>query len=102
MLIRDCYEQYEDTYMKPVIVPDTEYVAGYVMDMEKFVEYGYDPDTAPYEYYESFFIVDFIPTSENLSKWVYELTTPKMAKLGVKVGEVEWWETPKSCSRYSG
>jgi 6-pyruvoyltetrahydropterin/6-carboxytetrahydropterin synthase len=58
------------------------------------------PGTPEFEYYESFFIVDFIPTSENLSKWVFDLVEPKMARIGVKVGEVEWWETPKSCSRY--
>ena len=82
----------------PVEVPGTDYVAGHVVDSGPHM----DPSSPDWEYLESFFIVDFIPTSENLSKWVYDLTTPKMAKLGVKVGEVEWWETPKSCSRYSG
>lgn len=81
----------------PVLVAGTDYVAGHVLGLE-------DVSTSEHklEYFESFFVVDFIPTSENLSKWVYDLATPKMAKLGVKVGEVEWWETPKSCSRYTG
>ena len=81
-----------------VIVPGTDHVAGQVITPCK----GLAKDDPRYEYIESFFVVDFIPTSENLSKWVYDLATPKMAKLGVKVAEVEWWETPKSCSRYSG
>jgi 6-pyruvoyltetrahydropterin/6-carboxytetrahydropterin synthase len=81
-----------------VLVPNTDHVAGSVIDMERLRTHS----SAEREYFESFFIVDFIPTSEGLSKWVYDLTTPKMASLGVKVGEVEWWETPKSCSRYSG
>ena len=85
----------------PVYVPDTEHVAGHLIDMNEALR-GFAPDSPEYEYLESFFVVDFIPTSENLSKWVYDLATPKMARIGVKVGEVEWWETPKSCSRYSG
>lgn len=87
--------------LKPVFVPDTDHIAGHVIDMDEELR-GFTPDHPEYEYLESFFVVDFIPTSENLSKWAYELATVKMAKLGVKVGEVEWWETPKSCSRYSG
>ncbi len=87
-----------NTTMAAVKVPGTDHVAGWIIDQGPHA----DPSTPEFEYLESFFIVDFIPTSENLSKWVYELTTPKMAKLGVKVGEVEWWETPKSCSRYTG
>ena len=81
----------------PVFVPDTSHIAGYVLNLD-----GVNTSEHKFEYFESFFVVDFIPTSENLSKWVYDLATPKMARIGVKVGEVEWWETPKSCSRYSG
>jgi len=85
-----------------VCVPETDHIAGHVVDIDKVWTAGDLAEDSPtYEYYESFFIVDFIPTSENLSKWVYDLTTPKMERIGVKVGEVEWWETPKSCARYS-
>jgi len=84
--------------LTPVFVPETDHCAGYLINME---ETGIPVGTPEYEYYESFFVVDFIPTSENLSKWVYDLVTPKMARIGVKVGEVEWWETKKSCARYS-
>jgi 6-pyruvoyltetrahydropterin/6-carboxytetrahydropterin synthase len=88
--------------LQGVYVPETDHIAGYVLDIEKMHMAGdIFSATSQYEYFESFFIVDFIPTSENLSKWVYDLVTPKMAKLDVTVGEVEWWETPKSCSRYS-
>lgn len=90
---------FDDAPLLPAIVPETDHVAGYVLDV---LMTGAMPGTPEYEYYESFFIVDFIPTSENLSKWVYDLVTPKMARLGVKVGEVEWWETKKSCARYTG
>ena len=80
-----------------VVVPGTKHTAGQIVDIVPWLR---ETASEEREYYESFFIVDFIPTSENLSKWVYDLATPKMAKLGVKVAEVEWWETPKSCSRY--
>ena len=45
-------------------------------------------------------IVDFVPTSENLSSWMAELVEIKMKKLGVTVQRVEWYETPKSRSVY--
>lgn len=85
---------------RPLYVPDTNHMAGQVLTVSNAKLGQGSKDESLYEYYESFFIVDFIPTSENLSKWVYDLVEPKMARIGVKVGEVEWWETPKSCSRY--
>ena len=86
--------------LKPVFVAGTDHIAGHVVNMDKAFR---DLPVADQEneYLESFFVVDFIPTSENLSKWAFELATAKMQKLGIKVSEVEWWETPKSCSRYS-
>ena len=87
-----------DAILEEIFVPNTDHRAGWIIDMEKLSS----SNPVKREYFESFFIVDFIPTSENLSKWVYDLATPKMAILDVEVGEVEWWETPKSCSRYSG
>lgn len=52
------------------------------------------------EYQESFYVVDFVPTSENLARWMFDLVQEKMAPLGVKVVKVEWFETPKSRSVY--
>ena len=54
------------------------------------------------EFYEGFFIVDFLPTSENLSKYLYDVAHAKMSKIDVKVARVDWFETPKSRSSYSG
>jgi len=51
-----------------------------------------------FELYESFVIVDFVPTSENLSRWLLEIVQEKMKKLGVKTKSVEFFETPKSKS----
>ena len=85
-------------YLEEVFVPNTAHVAGWKLDTSRMPIHT----ESDFDYYESWFVVNFIPTSENLSKWAYDLASAKMANMGVKVGEVEWWETPKSCSRYSG
>ena len=50
------------------------------------------------EMYEGYIIVDFVPTSENISTWLMQIIQKKMEKLGVKVSHVEFLETPKSRS----
>lgn len=50
--------------------------------------------------FEGFMVVDFVPTSENLSKWMADLVEVKMKKLGVTIHHIDWWETPKSRSVY--
>jgi len=51
------------------------------------------------EMYEGYILLDFVPTSENLSAWFLKITSKKMKKLGIKVSSVEFAETPKSISR---
>jgi len=79
-----------------VCVPDTDYVAGWYIDPAEYQ----DSAESECEYYEGFFIVNFVPTSENLSKWMADLVEEKMQHLGVKVHHIDWWETPKSRSVY--
>ncbi len=55
-----------------------------------------DSPQALIEKYEGFVFVDFIPTSENLTAWIFEIVSKRMAPLGVEVSSVEFWETPKS------
>ena len=50
------------------------------------------------EMYEGFIIVDFVPTSENLSAWLLKIVQKKMARIGIKVSHLEYFETPKSRS----
>lgn len=77
----------------PICVPETTHIAGYNIDCTNL--------TGPQlEYYEGFFIVDFIPTSENLSKWLFDCVDAKMQRLGINVEQVDWFETPKSRSSY--
>ena len=79
--------------LTPVCVPDTDYVAGWHLDLT-----GLEENTPEYEYYEGFMVVDFVPTSEHLSRWMANLVEVKMKKLGVTVHHIDWWETPKSRS----
>lgn len=51
-----------------------------------------------FEMYEGYIIVDFVPTSENISAWLMGIVQKKMQKIGVSVSHVEFFETPKSRS----
>lgn len=52
----------------------------------------------------SLVLVDFLPTSENLCKWFYDMASEEMDEFakaeGFRVAYVEFWETPKSHCRY--
>jgi 6-pyruvoyltetrahydropterin/6-carboxytetrahydropterin synthase len=49
---------------------------------------------------EGLVFVRFVPTSENLSKWIFSVVQNNMSKLGVNVSRVQFFETPKSESNY--
>lgn len=51
------------------------------------------------EVYEGLVLVPFVPTSENLSKWLWQLVNEKIGHL-CKVSRVQFFETPKSQSNY--
>lgn len=57
-------------------------------------------DPVKNELWESFVIVDFIPTSENIAKWFYGIVKRKMGHMNIKVSKVTVFETPKSKSEY--
>lgn len=50
------------------------------------------------ELYAGYVIVDFVPTSENLSAWLLKIVQNKMDKIDIKVSHLEYFETPKSKS----
>ena len=52
------------------------------------------------EKYEGLILVDFIPTSENICKFLYEVANKMLNELGIDIVAVEYWETPKSHCRY--
>lgn len=85
-----------DKQLIPVSLPGRpDYVVGNILNLENIT-----PGTPDYEYYEGIFVVDFVPTSENLSKWMADLVDFKMKELNVAVAQIDWWETPKSRSTY--
>jgi 6-pyruvoyltetrahydropterin/6-carboxytetrahydropterin synthase len=55
---------------------------------------------AIFEKYEGLIVVNFIPTSERLCQWWYEVANKLLNGLGIDVVAVEYWETPKSHCRY--
>jgi len=80
----------------------------YLPDMTYINEYlktTFDDVTLPraraiFEKYEGAVFVDFVPTSENLSSWLFEVCVEKMKGLdNIRVAAVEYWETPKSHCR---
>lgn len=82
----------------PLTVPWKEYSEGYkIVDPNWFKTLT---DKALIEILEGFVVVDFVPTSENLSKWLYDIVQAKMKGMGVKVESVQFFETPKSSSCY--
>lgn len=85
-----------DTFLPvdEVFVPGTDTRAGWSIDVSNLK----GPEQ---EFFEGFFIVDFLPTSENLTKWMYELVDAKMSLIDVKVTKVTLNETPKSRAEYS-
>jgi 6-pyruvoyltetrahydropterin/6-carboxytetrahydropterin synthase len=50
---------------------------------------------------EGIIFVDFVPTSEKLSKWFFKLINEKMKPLGVCVSKVTFKETPKTSAQYT-
>lgn len=71
-----------------------------INDMNLNLDLENPRDKALLEKYEGIVLVDFVPTSENLSGWLLSIANKKMKDLvGVRVKAVEYWETPKSHCR---
>lgn len=52
------------------------------------------------EFYGSFTIVNFVPTSENISKWIHTIVSNKMRPLGIEISKITFKETPKTEAVY--
>ena len=57
------------------------------------------PDDGMQEHWESFVVVDFVPTSENICKWLHGLFQAQLGTIA-NVSAIELWETAKSHCRY--
>lgn len=86
------YRKHHDT--NPIRVTRSGVVTGWTLVTDEFTR-------EEREYYESFFFVDFLPTSENMTKWLHGLANEKMNKIGVNVSRVDWSETMKSRASYA-
>lgn len=87
----------------PITVKGSSAILGYKIDTSVSCVLGKDDvfvDSSDKEIYDSFVIVNFVPTSENLCKWLFDIAQEKMSKLGVKVSRLDFFETPKSRSSY--
>lgn len=73
----------------------------YVFDWEQITEDGEFTNPRVKEKYEGAIFVPFVPTSENLAKWFYDIVQSKLEGI-CKVSKVEFYETPKSKSVYYG
>lgn len=82
---------------KTVKVPGTKHVAGRVIDLSSAKNLS---DASAYEVLEGYFIVDFVPTSEKLAHWMYNIAQSKLDGLGATVSRIDWFETPKSRSSF--
>jgi 6-pyruvoyltetrahydropterin/6-carboxytetrahydropterin synthase len=72
----------------------------FTLDLNYLINDGTPHENANFEKYEGMILVDFVPTSENLTAWLVSVVQDKMKDLqGVKVKAVEYWETPKSHCR---
>lgn len=83
-----------DIYTRTVQVPGTNMFAGYQLNVS-------DMSGPEQEFYEGFFLVNFLPTSENLTKWMFEMVKAKMDLINVRTKRVTLNETPKSRADYS-
>lgn len=88
-------EQKPYVELKPVMFGMVK--VGYEFDSSKLVG---DSSILEKELLDGFLVVDFVPTSENLVKWLYDIVNPIMKPLNVTCTRVDWWETPKSRSSY--
>lgn len=82
------------------LVKDKSYLVG--NKYYSFIDYSlYNRlSTREQEVYSGLIIVDFIPTSENLAKWIFGYVQDTLGDFA-KVKKVQLWETPKSCAEYS-
>ena len=92
-LFKDCYSQVENC--KEAIVDKVFYK---IMDPNKLPK---DLKPEIKEKLEGLVMVDFVPTSENLSKMFFQIIEYHIKELNVNVEFVDFWETPRSHCRYT-
>jgi 6-pyruvoyltetrahydropterin/6-carboxytetrahydropterin synthase len=85
--------------LKPILFPlaiHLDYIPEdyYIADIEN------DYPTEIKELYEGVIFVEFVPTSENICKWLYDILIEKLSNLNIVLKSVEFKETPKTSAKY--
>ena len=52
------------------------------------------------EHGQKIIFVEFVPTAENIAKYLYEIIKNKLKEVGIKIKHVKVWETPTSTATY--
>lgn len=107
-------EQLDHKFMIDVNDPLFERITGirYLVDISDFTNLGnylrsvVNEDHSPGlrgedQIFDSFVLVNFVPTSENICKYLFKYAQDKIGNVA-KVTAVELWETRKSHARYTG
>lgn len=85
----------KDVEIVDVLLPDTGLFVGFVPKLDNIKK-----DALKDDLYGSFFIVNFIPTFENLSSWIFGIVESKMKPLNINIVRVEWQCTYNSKISY--
>jgi 6-pyruvoyltetrahydropterin/6-carboxytetrahydropterin synthase len=97
-MFRNIIPHYVNGENIPAELPWKRKPEGYSIIDPNFFKTLYDKSLV--EIYEGFVVVEFVPSSENLSKWLYDIAYNKMQTIGVEVESILFYETPKSSSMY--
>ena len=84
----------KDLHAVPVFVPGTDHLAGYHLETRRLS----GPEQ---EFFGSFFLVDFEPTSRNLAQWIFQCVQAKMNLTNVRTTGVLFSEAPDLAVEYS-
>lgn len=108
-LILDINDPYTAEFLKPLSTGLFQHKLK--LDAVEFEGYKTHEVVAPFLYinsethikevFEGLILVDFVPTSENLAKWLFDIVNHKMGSI-CKVHSVTFNETPKTCARFYG
>lgn len=86
----------------PVNIPGTDIAVAHILDVNASCGLGKEIylEGPEKEFYEGYIMVDFVPTSENLSKWILDFVEVKMSMIGIHTSRIDFSETPKTMATY--
>ena len=90
----------EDVKFRRTLTSNSSSDIGYLPLIAEMQPEFTEESVADNEITESFVVVRFVPTSENLSKWFFKIVTEKMSKFDLEVAYIKFNETPKSMAVY--